>query len=527
MKTIRTLLMLICCHVATFFACPSYAATTYNIYVHNNGGTSIDAIAKNVNGQLGVGWDNSLINVGVGASVQVAQYYFYGGSAGTFEVWKRPASSGSPTWFTTQTLPTSNPGGSVTWTVEAVQSDPTTNLCSMTLSARNADVVPHVYSLYQNGAEYDPGGGQLAAYPGQTVTARWTVPCTNAYGWSLDYAIADIQFGYNPLGNITNATIVTNGTYANASQTNDIRWSNPNTYQGGVTTNIVFSSSANTNTILSQQQGDSGIKQAVDANTLATGKALSELGDRIVGALDGQTNGTDMSGVTNLLGRILTNIMNTNFTASDTLTNYDAATAAGTEASSEATDKAEEFMEGIGDAPGGALNSAGSSAAFTMEFAGQTINLDPEVQFPGVMGMAKTLMTAIVLILFATNVSKLFYDLTTAYTTAQTGGIPNINAGVNVGGIAIAPIISAAVIATWVAGIVVFLTLVISHLTGFIGAMTAAAGIALPEGTQYLLYASTPVNLILSLAFTRIALWVAAGKIVLVAGSISRFLVGK
>jgi len=416
----------------------------------------------------------------------------------------------------------------------APPANPATNVCYVTLCAKNNDVVYHVYSLYKDGMEqnFNPNPGGLGIGAGKVGCYYFTVWCTNSTGWSLDYSSG--EQGVQSLGPVTNALIKTNITWAQPATTNSVSQRDPSVYTPGES-NIIWSASAQTNNTQATREGTEAIKSAIDTGNLNLANALSNIAGRVSGTTNGTGNGDLTNAIdrfrqqnTNLLTQILTNLSNGRTgVITGTMTNQGVATTAGEAAISDVTTAGNDIRGLIGDAPtlGG---GDGDPAVFSMQFAGKTIDMNPNTIMPGVMGVAKTLLTAIVLILFGMEVGRMFYDMVKTFASAQTGGIPDMNVlGNNPLGLAAAPLVSLAMIAVWVVALVTVTAVLVSALSGFAAAMTAAAGLSLPAGTSYLLAQTTPVTLIVSLAFTRIVIFITAAKAVAIAAAISRFLVGK
>lgn len=533
----KLLAILFCCYVAT----SSYAAQT--VYLVNE---STDTVSFTTGPTCGtnpvlrvrVNWAGANYSFGTVAPLGTSAGQTY--SAGTLYLFITGHSGGEYLHATYTIGTTGSQNITVPGSVGCTPtSDPSTNLCNVTLCAKNNDVIAHNYSFWKAGVPMLMNGdkyGNLYLAPGATGCATVQLYCTNATGWYLDYTPADIEDGYKMENVITNSTIVTNGAATYPASTNSATAQDPVIYTPGQS-NILFTSSSYTNSITSQQQGDSAIKAAIDAAALGNLSALQGVSNAIAGLGDKDNGSTGVTNAidrfrqqnTNLLSQILTNLSRgTNFVPDATGTNQTAATTAGESAVSAATSDIDDWVTGLGTSPEGSLASAGSPDVFSFAFAGRTIDLNPETHLPGVMGVCKTLVTMVVMILFGMSVSRMFYEVVRTFSTAQTGGVPDLNfVGVNVAGVAAAPIVSGIFIAIWVVALVGFIAAVVAAMTGFASSMTAAAGVSLPAGTSYLLYQSLPVTLIISLAFSRILLWLMAAKVVAIASAISRFLIGK
>lgn len=190
-----------------------------------------------------------------------------------------------------------------------------------------------------------------------------------------------------------------------------------------------------------------------------------------------------------------------------------------------------ELLDGaIGDLGEAPTILDGGSPDMTINFMGQDLNLDPNVWLPGAMPLLKGLITLIATVFFSIHCSKLVWDATKTYASAQTGGVPNIEGtifgvGGNVAGATLAAIIPGIFILIWVAVFYWFFTVVIGNLADM---GTAASGVALGNSTAlYLLNSVFPLSLLLTFAWTKVALYLGASKVVLLAATISRYLFGK
>lgn len=181
----------------------------------------------------------------------------------------------------------------------------------------------------------------------------------------------------------------------------------------------------------------------------------------------------------------------------------------------------------LGDAP---TILDGGSPDMTINFMGQDLNLDPNVWLPGAMPLLKGLITLIATVFFSIHCSKLVWEATRTYASAQTGGVPNIEGtifgiGGNVAGATLATVIPGIFILVWVAVFYWLFTTVVGNLSDM---GTAASGVALGNSTAlYLLNSVFPISLLLTFAWTKVALYLGASKVVMLAATISRYLFGK
>jgi hypothetical protein len=238
--------------------------------------------------------------------------------------------------------------------------------------------------------------------------------------------------------------------------------------------------------------------------------------------------------VTNLLGQLVyaaTNgVANTNEDAIASLlpgsaTNGAAALDAGNAAAADAISGAQGAIDGIGSAP---AMGDGAMPDLNVSIAGFTLNVSPENIAPGIGPALKGMITVVALLGFAFSAGKLFWEATRTYAQAQTGGVPNLDGevagfGGNVLGLLAAVAVPSVFIGIWIA---VF--------TGLVGLMTGR--ISVLSGSTFgvpnalamnMLQAVFPVDLILSLAWTRVVLQFTAGKLVLISASASRYLFGR
>jgi hypothetical protein len=264
----------------------------------------------------------------------------------------------------------------------------------------------------------------------------------------------------------------------------------------------------------------------------------------------GQANQT-LGGMSNLLAQIATNVQATGTVASgsgDLLgylpassTNADAATAAATAALGSIPGDFSSATGMVGSAvssAAGNLTAAGSPSVFSIPFCNGTraigsvtLNLDPENLFPGMLGLIKAAWTFIVLILFGRWLVQWAEGIVRTFTSAETGGIPNMEGelagfGGNVAGVIVAVAVAVAFVILWV----VVLTLCTGYVLGQLGLLPSAGSAVSLGGNQgalYLLNASFPVALALGCAGARITIPLAGAKATVIAATASRFLMGK
>jgi len=553
----KILALLFCCYVATIAS----AQNNVNVTFQNTGGNAWGVLATWSSsttpnygntfasggtisaGATGSGTASGWGNWGGGAQSPYVSllYYTNSGHVGLGPPFEQRVNlnatyaQGAPASLTLTFTP---PGGS----------NPATNMCNFTFAGKNNDVTWHVFQLYLDGDPYNPVGFTANVVgPGRTFKIEFSDWCTNAGHFEVNYSMHDLEVrGYDLIDSITNAVITTNSSgypantnYTLATPVGGLYF-DPSKPNGS---NIIWSAGSLTNNTTATREGSQAIKSSIDSGTKATIDALTNLLGRL-----GATNGTGDSDAgmtnaidrfrqqnTNLLSQILTNLQRgTNISTGALLTNAESLTEAALGQLVDINGNIDSALTAMGSVEAAGFGADGTAEVFAFSFAGHEINLDPEIQYPGVMGIAKILLTGVVLLLYGLSVSKMFWEVIKVYASAQTGGVPNIQTefagfGGNVAGTLAAPGMMLAFIAVWV----VVLTSVSAAWFGALGdfsfsaSMTAMTSVSLPPGARYLLYKSTPVQLILSLFFSRIVLWLTASKAVMLAATASRFIAGK
>jgi len=180
---------------------------------------------------------------------------------------------------------------------------PPVDTCNLVICAKNNDTRYHVYCLWKNGVSHtatnNPGGLGIAA--GATGCQQFTVLCSDSTGWSL--APCDGEY-YDGRDGVTNYTVLTNsGTFTYPSTTNGYTPPGPTSFNPTNSTtgsNIVWTASANTNAILSQQQGDGALYDGITKFAAQNDKNLRD----IKGALDGLGTNLNFTGETGVVGAV-------------------------------------------------------------------------------------------------------------------------------------------------------------------------------------------------------------------------------
>lgn len=180
---------------------------------------------------------------------------------------------------------------------------------------------------------------------------------------------------------------------------------------------------------------------------------------------------------------------------------------------------------------GGGLVGSGSPAALSFSFCGTTIDLDPEVRFPGVAAMAKAAWTFVILASFCLWAGQWIWEAVGRIGSAQTGGVSDLNAtllgfGGNVVGLVVAFAVPAAFIALWVGSLTTCASLILSW-SGLMPAAAAAVGVGGNQTALYLINLFFPVSLALGVLGARISIPFTGAKVFLVSAAASRWLFGK
>lgn len=267
-------------------------------------------------------------------------------------------------------------------------------------------------------------------------------------------------------------------------------------------------------------------------NTGAFGTNGSGYETGIVAAVSGfHTDNTNWLG--SIHGKLgwLTNLSflgGTNSYPSDgTFTNAASAMAQGSSESAEAVEGIDNAIAELGSAP--TPISGGGAPSMVIPFMNTSIDISPDAIAPGVTSWIYGMLSFVTLVMFGKSASRLLFQTSQTYATAQTGGVPNMGSDVpvvgNSIGLATAFLIPIALIAIWMVVFAAIIPLVTSFLTQLAtssGALTPSNALALS-----LLSSVFPLNLIINCAWTLIVLHLMATKVIIVSASASRFLFGK
>jgi hypothetical protein len=195
------------------------------------------------------------------------------------------------------------------------------------------------------------------------------------------------------------------------------------------------------------------------------------------------------------------------------------------------------FTNGLGSAPS---VGAGSAAVFSFAFCGTTLNLDPESIFPGMPSIIRQLMGWGETVAFMLWFGKQYLRVSGIFATAQTGGVPDLEASVagfggNLLGYTAALVVPFVYIGLWVGVFTYIFSVALGYETSSyfttnpftgMGSFTTGSS-ATGAGALYLLNDFFPVPYTLSLLWTTMLLLVTMTKFVVVCSATSRFLFGK
>jgi len=456
--------------------------------------------------------------------------------------------------------------------------DPTTNSCNVVLCARNNDTKYRVFCLWKNGQNYNavnyPGGLGIGA--GQIGCYEFTVACTNALGWSLAPAPGE-EYAGGGYGT-TNYNILTNTPgYSYPGVTNDVTPAGPTVFNptnAPQSSNIIWTASSYTNTIMSQQQGDAALYDAItkaaqqndqnlrDLKSLA-GTATNLLynnlwtnkqgNDIAVSGFNGLSNvnlgisnsivdlknsNTNQTAAirnfhidnTNLLAQILfasTNGMGTNgidIPGPSTNEALARALAAGylSTMDAEAGSTLDALNEGVPEFN----QAAGSLAPLVIDMGPMigVLDLTPESRFPGIGAVVQAGIMMILTLSLGRFLVNLYRETAATFAASQSGGSPNLDVlGVNAAGPAVGLAVAAIIVTIWVAVFALLFTYITTHLVaayGNVNGWTTGNAVA-----DYLLVYFFPINFMLSCAWTRIVAPFAVTKLVVATNAIQRFLI--
>ncbi|HEV2210250.1 MAG TPA: hypothetical protein VG167_15845 [Verrucomicrobiae bacterium] len=283
-----------------------------------------------------------------------------------------------------------------------------------------------------------------------------------------------------------------------------------------------------TNLVGSIQQGDQAL---YDAITHGLGTLHDDL-TRLTQVASAGTNGTGSGGGSGTNVYVGSSVYDTNLQttgisgAMGNGTNQATATTSGTAAASGATSAIDGLSSGLGSAPSLGSGSGGLTASFGF-LNGNVLSVDPDtVTGMPVCAWVKGFITLIALIWFCREMGVMIADAASTYSQAEMGGVPNVGVmGFNVQATVIMFIVAGVFVAIWVA----LFTWLASAVTSWVSQLAGSAGgAACPSSAAWGLVTRVfPVDLLIGLAWARIAAYFGKAKLIVLYSSISRFLMGK
>jgi len=273
--------------------------------------------------------------------------------------------------------------------------------------------------------------------------------------------------------------------------------------------------------------GDSAIYDAITKFAKQNHRDLEGVSNAVKSmSITNNISFTNMSetGVSNLIGAAhATN--QTHYANTPSSTNWSTAETAAMSALGSTPGQIDTLVSSIGSAP----DVGSGSPDLEIVFAGQTLNLDPAVRFPGAQTLVYNGFTLSMLIWFAWFASRLYSATVAQYASTQTGGVPNLEStvvgtGGNIAGTILAVVVPLVIVGGWIV-IWQYIFDRISTNLGLVNGLNPFTG--MNSTALYLLTSFFPVNLILTLLWTAISLQLGVTKVVLIATSVQKFLFGK
>jgi len=531
MKTIFRLLFFVSCYVATYSA----FGTTYITAVNSSGCTiglsqTYDWRFISPSGQRYPG----LANAGQSATYNAETY---SDNAGTWylRVWgPNVGGEGVNEWTSAgQEVALFGATYTFTWPGTGCNAVQETNYC-YTLKFRNDNVIGSLFLVKSNSVVIDTPFLNTGDSYSMSI-------CTTNGPFSLTAQMVNSDLG--PIGDVVDAVGSTNSppdtTPPTGTEVVVKAGDGPGPTWGG-----------NTNLIPGGTIGDNALFDAISKfanqnhmDLLSASNLLAQMGNLQVNVTNENsvivTNSTDMSGTTNLLGQIKgilqsaldggaaysNQVMgaisgqNTNFSTAKT-------TSEGMMADSGVTGDIN-TLKGLYAPP--EVGSSGG-ADMTIEFCGQTLDLDPAVRFPALVTACFWGFTFAAYIWFGVAVSKMFSESVRGFQSQQLGGIPNMEIeAFGTGGNLVGMTVGAIVCGVFVLGFYLILHLVFGAIMEEIASSSGwdqfAGGMA--GVGWYLLTTLFPVQTIVSLSCTAIVLRFTIGQITLAGAGAARFLFGK
>jgi len=422
----------------------------------------------------------------------------------------------------------------------AVWIDFYTNTCveiTKTIGVTNTTMQKKIYVVKLNGAEVETGGlfGADTTIPSGNIFTR-TVDinvCTNG---ATDVWEVYMKEYYATL--VDDTVVQTNRevlTYSTQGGTNNF----PSGNNSNNSTNAMATWQTQTNATINFTGTSS---TAAKDDTLKAGfNVLAQKLDKIDTTLNlNQAMGTGESGGsgdntevvnaidifrnanTNLLGQINDKLGQTNFSFQGSSTNAASALAQAEEQMSGPNESASDVLTELGSAP--SILGGGSADVLSFEFMGQTLNLDPDVRFPGAASFFKSGIMLLVALWLGRYLVELYLKTAAIYASSETGGVPAVGPWGSVG-LVIAVLVSIGVVGLWVLVFTAIFTYGLNYLSTVND--TVAGFSTANAGALYLINLFFPITFIMSAAWTRMVAPFSVAKIVIITASAQRFMLGK
>jgi len=300
----------------------------------------------------------------------------------------------------------------------------------------------------------------------------------------------------------------------------------PTTYNANMTNQVITFTGTN-----DSRDGFSALYDAVTKAAAENNTGLKSIKDALsaLGTIGGSGTNSDAAAIeafhrdnTNLLSQINAKLGGTNFNPAASGTNGTSAMDSATAIMGATDTEAQGHLTALGSAP--EVLGGGSPTELSFEFYGQTLNLDPEVRFPGAAAFFKSGIMLLVALWLGRYLVDLYMKTAEIYATSETGGVPAIGPW-GAAGLPVAVAVATAVVGLWV---LVFAALFSNGFEYLSTVNGTVSGFATSNSTAlYLINLFFPVAFMLSAAWTRIIAPFAVTKVIIMTASAQRFLLGK
>lgn len=529
------------------------ATTTWKLYLQNQSTNAVQyRIFERTTGGGGIGasgafnWSGSIAAGARGLSGPDL-YSYNAPDWGLYECWvQNPAGSGNV--ITNGNFYINNTGIAETKSVDFVWfgTTPVGNCVtnSQIFSIANNTPVTKTASWWINGQEVyysAPGDGRIILKPGQswsrTLALRHCDDGTSEYGTVGWYEDGITVIAGDDGFTFTNVPVET--VFGGGGWTNGVSMGTNAVNSGGTNTGGAIGWASQTNAFITFN-GTSATAARDDTlkagfNVLA--QQLNAIDGKLatIGAIGIENGGAGGEGGssdaaieafhrdnTNLLTEISGKLSSTNYTGESSGTNSTAALDSADDIMGGIDSQGQGVLDGLGSAPG--ILGGGSSAGLSFDFMGQTLNLDPEVRFPGAATFFKSGIMLLVSLWLGRYLADLYLKTAAIYASSQTGGVPAIGPWGSLG-VPIAVAVAIAVVTLWVAVFTVLFSEGLDYLSGV--SATVSSFSTSNQTALYLINLFFPVSFLLSAAWTRMIAPVAVTKVIIMTASAQRFLLGK